>query len=142
MKGPAMQLRAARAARAVVEGLGRPAALRTPVVGGLRWQTTLTDASLRRARTRARKPRPDFANGPSFEGLMLRAQVLQTYRDVLRTVARIQDPALRAETHAFAKGEFRACADVSDIDTRRSLLVGGLRQIKSVTNNLGLSQLG
>jgi hypothetical protein len=75
----------------------------------------------------------------SFEDFVLRGQVIHVYRDILRGVYKIPDPLLRSEVLQFVKGEFKATKSVKDIDIKRSLLIGGIRQWKSVSNNMGLS---
>lgn len=105
-----------------------------------RFKSVLTDSSLRSVKKgRSKRVLPIGDDGPSFEGFIFKSQVLQTYRDILRTVSKIPDAGIKSETKDFVKGEFRACMNVKDLETRRSLLIGGIRQFKSVSNNLGLS---
>lgn len=107
----------------------------------LRFKSVLTDASLRSVKSgKSKRSLPAIGeDGPSFEGFIFKAQVLQTYRDILRTVGKIPDSTIRHETKDYVKEEFRACMNVKDLETRRSLLIGGIRQFKSVSDNLGLS---
>jgi len=44
-----------------------------------------------------------------------RARVLSFYRTILRSIRRIPDPATRAETHRYARGEFERHRDVTDL---------------------------
>ncbi|GMM31998.1 hypothetical protein DAMA08_047430 [Martiniozyma asiatica (nom. inval.)] len=99
--------------------------------------TTLSDSSYRPSPRQ--KIAQKLANEPSFEVFILKGQVLQTYRTILRAVYKIPDVKLRAETKEFIKGEFKSSKDVEDIEIRRSLLIGGLRNWKHVSNVMGLS---
>lgn len=103
----------------------------------------LTDASLRTLRRPgqqgAKRERRRLPDGASFEGFVLRGQVLKTYRDMVRTAGQIGDPDVRRETRQFVRDEFRSCRNIKDTELARSLLIGGIRQFKSVSNNLGLS---
>lgn len=78
---------------------------------------------------------------PSLESFVLSKQILQVYRSMLRDAGQLSDRGQRREVRDIVKQEFRSCSNVpiSDVDTRRSLLVGGIRNWKSVANNMGLS---
>lgn len=86
-----------------------------------------------------KKKRRTLEESVSFEDFVLRGQVLHVYRDILRSVHKIPDSSLREEVLGFVKGELRATAEVTDLNVKRSLLIGGIRQWKSVSNNMGLS---
>lgn len=106
--------------------------------------STLSDASVRsfgKTKTKAtgKNKRRSLEESVSFEDFVLRGQVLHVYRDMLRSVRKIPDISLRDEVLGFLKGEFMATKDVTDLNIKRSLLIGGIRQFKSVSNNMGLS---
>lgn len=86
-----------------------------------------------------KKKRRTLEESVSFEDFVLRGQVLHVYRDILRSVHKIPDASLRKEVLGFVKGELRATVEVTDLNVKRSLLIGGIRQWKSVSNNMGLS---
>lgn len=100
-----------------------------------RYVSSLSDASVRRLK----KKRRSLEESVSFEDFVLKSQILHVYRDMLRSVYKIPDPALKAEVLGFLKGEYRASQNVQDLNIKRSLLIGGIRQFKSVSNNMGLS---
>lgn len=119
---------------------------------GIRYGSTLTNATVQPFKGKSKKQEEEFNNDKvakkkrrslddsvSFEDFVLRGQVLHVYRDILRTIRKIPDHSLRAEVSDFIKGEFKATKDVTDLNIKRSLLIGGIRQWKSVSNNLGLS---
>ncbi|VEU22037.1 DEKNAAC103031 [Brettanomyces naardenensis] len=95
--------------------------------------TSITNSSVKRLRHR--KLNDDI----SFEDFILKGQVLQTYRDMLRTLQKIPDASARTELHDFVKSEFKAAQNTKDVHLRRSQLIGGIREFKSLTNSLGLS---
>ncbi|TID24741.1 hypothetical protein CANINC_002997 [Pichia inconspicua] len=109
------------------------------------WQrgySTLKDTtvrSLRKKRGGVGKSGDEFT--PSLQSFVLTKQILQVYRSMLRDVGQLSDKRQRREVRDVVKGEFRSCANIplGDVNTRRSLLVGGIRNWKSVANNMGLS---
>lgn len=121
---------------------GKNGSTDTPQVMLRRFGSTLTNSSVKtfgkKAAAGARKRR-SLEDSVSFEDFVLRGQVLHVYRDMLRNIYKIPDTGLRSEVLAFVKGEFAATKDVTDINVKRSLLIGGIRQWKSVSNNMGLS---
>ncbi|EIF47733.1 lyr motif-containing protein 2 [Brettanomyces bruxellensis AWRI1499] len=98
--------------------------------------TKLTNTALRRIR---HKPRRKPVDDISFEEFVLKNQILQSYRDMMRTLQKIPDESTREEVHDFVKGEFQSSRNVSNVETRRSLLIGGIRQFQSLANSLGIS---
>lgn len=106
-----------------------------------RFSSTLTNntvKSFKKAASKLRKRRT-LEESVSFEDFVLKGQVIHVYKDILRNVYKIPDVGLRKEVLEFVKGEFKATKDVKDLDIKRSLLIGGIRQWKSVANNMGLS---
>lgn len=124
-------------------------------LAGVRYGSTLTNETVKTFKGKTRqqqeasfknvqnkklkKKRRTLEESVSFEDFVLKGQVLHFYRDILRSVHKIPDATLRKEVLDFVKGEFRATAGVTDLNIKRSLLIGGIRQWKSVSNNMGLS---
>lgn len=102
----------------------------------MRGYTTL--ANTVRAFRKTRKLR----DGGGLEEFLFRGQVMQVYRDMMREVYLIKDSQVRNEVRRYVKDEYRSTSHVSDLETRRSLLIGGIRNWRSVANNLGLSRTG
>lgn len=110
------------------------------VVRQVRLQSTIKNTTVRRLRRKsAVEAGVGSSDGPTFESFVFKGQVLQVYRSMLRDTAQLNDAKLRREVRDVVKGEFKSCAGVTDMDTKRSLLVGGIRNWKSVANNMGLS---
>lgn len=115
-------------------------------VFGVRFGSTLTNETVKSFKKTAvkstlgkKKKRRSLEESISFEDFVLHGQVLHVYRDILRSIRKVPDPATRNEVLDFVKGEFRATAQVKDLNVKRSLLIGGIRQWKSLSNNMGLS---
>lgn len=105
---------------------------------GIRLHSTLKDTAVRRLRRKNKAL--EFGNdGPSFESFVFKGQVLEVYRSMLRDVGQLTDPVQKREVRNVLKSEFKSCMSVKDMDTKRSLLVGGIRNWRSVANNMGLS---
>ncbi|ESW98351.1 hypothetical protein HPODL_05243 [Ogataea parapolymorpha DL-1] len=79
------------------------------------------------------------SHSPGLQDFILQNQIIRTYRDMLRTIHKIPNKSLQMELRTYLKEEFRSSSQVTDYDTRKSLLTGAIRQFKSVTSNLGLS---
>ncbi|KAG0684634.1 hypothetical protein C6P40_001632 [Pichia californica] len=123
------------------------------VLVGVRYGSSLTNATMKSFKGKQKSEQDDFNNknkiqkrkkrsledSISFEDFVLHGQVLHVYRDIIRSIRKIPDPSLRDEVLDFVKGEFKATQNVKDLNIKRSLLIGGIRQWKSVSNNMGLS---
>lgn len=106
----------------------------------IRLQSTLNNNTLRSIKpTKLKRKKRSLEESVSFEDFVLKGQVLHVYRDILRSIYKVPDKSLREEVKFFIKGEFKATKNVTDLNTKRSLLIGGIRQWKSVCNNMGLS---
>lgn len=117
-------------------------------VSAVRFGSTLTNETVKSFKKttekstlgkKNKKKRRSLEESISFEDFVLYGQVLHVYRDILRSIRKVPDPVTRNEVLDFVKGEFRATAQVKDLNVKRSLLIGGIRQWKSLSNNMGLS---
>jgi hypothetical protein len=115
-------------------------------INALRNASTLTNSTLKSVKSNKKsststptRKRRSLEESISFEDFVLRGQVLHVYRDILRSIYKVPDAGLKNEVKEFVKGEFKSTKNVTDLNIKRSLLIGGIRQWKSISNNMGLS---
>ena len=92
-----------------------------------------------RARRTLAPPSPDSAV-PSLKHFVLRGQVLQMYRRMVRLCKRIPDAAMRQESLAHAKYEITAMKAAKDAPHIKALLQEGKRKIDTFETMMNLTK--
>lgn len=71
---------------------------------------------------------------------MLRQQVLNLYRNILRAVKQVPDKQTRLELHEWARSDFRGNRHHADEFTIKTLINYGERWLKELQTNLNLAK--
>ncbi|RVD86306.1 uncharacterized protein DFL_004590 [Arthrobotrys flagrans] len=67
-----------------------------------------------------------------------RSRVLALWREILRTVRRIEDPATREEMRSWARHEFKRNKDVQETTQIRYLISQGRHEMETISQSIGM----
>ncbi|KAF9975653.1 LYR motif-containing protein 2 [Actinomortierella ambigua] len=79
-------------------------------------------------------------DGPSLEYFMTRARVLSLYREIQRTVRKVENPLDRQYLQDWARSDFERYRHETSQDKIKSLLSQGKHQFHALETNLMLSK--
>ncbi|KAK6508495.1 hypothetical protein TWF506_010583 [Arthrobotrys conoides] len=71
-----------------------------------------------------------------------RSRVLALWREILRTVRHIEDPATREEMRSWARHEFKRNKNVEEMTQIRYLISQGRHEMETISQSIGYSFKG
>ncbi len=75
----------------------------------------------------------------TLKQFMLRQEVLKLYRDCLRTIRRLPDPAQRRDLSDWARADFKANKGVEGEEAIKALLQNGDKMLRELKQSVDLA---
>ena len=77
---------------------------------------------------------------PTLKQFLLRQQVLRLYRDCLRTIRRVPDPAQRRDLADWARANFEAHRGLQDEEAIKAMMQNGDKMLRELKLSMDLAQ--